>query len=125
MAGTLLRIFAVSGWLFFGGAVLAAASHDLINRESPYDRTRAQLMALEVKIRAYVLDTHTLPRTLQDLIAAADIHDWNGPYARPIDIVDTCDRPIAYEALDTAKQSFRLTASAHGKTPAKSELYEP
>lgn len=121
MAGMLLRIFAVLGWLFFGAFVFEGR----LDRERPFDRTHAQLMALEMKIQAYVLDTHSLPRTLQDLIAASDIQNWNGPYARPIDIVDTCDRPIAYEALDTAKQSFRLTAAAHGKTPATSELYEP
>ncbi len=91
--------------------------------DTPYDATKAQLMTLEMKIRAFHLDTHSLPRTLKDLVVQADVNNWRGPYAKEREIFDVWGHPIGYEVIDPAKPKFRLFTA--GPKGVLSKTYEP
>src|SRR3954470_16740983 len=76
--------------------------------DTPYDATKSQVISLEMKIRAFHLDTHALPRTLKDLVAQNGIENWRGPYAKEREIFDAWGHPVGYEAIDTTGPRFRL-----------------
>ncbi|MBV6753876.1 type II secretion system major pseudopilin GspG [Pseudomonas chlororaphis] len=62
-----------------------------------YGAGKAQLASLSMKIEGYALDVGTPPRDLVDLTAApANVHNWNGPYAKPSDLLDPYGHPFGY-----------------------------
>ena len=119
----IVRVF-VSTLALSAIAILARAYY-VAHSEMPYNAAKAGILSLEMKIQAFHIDTHALPRTLQDLLAPGNFEGWNGPYAKERDIVDPWGRPISYELLDPTRPAFRLGASPHNNTPGISETYEP
>jgi len=64
-----------------------------------YKAGKAQLHSLEMKVQAYSLDNGGLPQSLNDLITRpGNAANWNGPYAKPVDIKDPFDHPFIYKA---------------------------
>jgi len=55
--------------------------------------------SLQYKVELYVLDVGSVPVSLNDLISApAEIKGWQGPYAKPADLIDPFGHPFAYKA---------------------------
>ncbi len=93
--------------------------------EAPYNPTKAQLMSLQLAIRAFYVDTHSLPHTLQDLVVPGVSNDWHGPYATERNLLNVYGQRFGYETIDPAKPKFRLfTSNLNGSSPI-SETYEP
>lgn len=64
-----------------------------------YNAGKAQLHSLEMKVQAYSLDNGSLPQSLNDLVTRpGNAANWNGPYAKPVDIKDPFDHPFIYKA---------------------------
>jgi hypothetical protein len=83
--------------------------------ELPYNATDGQLASLEMKLRAFNLDTHSLPRTLEGLVTSDGSPNWQGPYAKSKDLIDPWGLAIQYEVLDPSSPSFRLSATGARK----------
>jgi hypothetical protein len=83
--------------------------------ELPYNATDSQLASLEMKLRAFNLDTHSLPRTLEGLVISDGSANWQGPYAKSKDLIDPWGHPVQYEVLDPSSPSFRLSATGARK----------
>ena len=75
--------------------------------ELPYDFRRARLSAVEVRIRAFELDTGHLPRRLDDLIVTDGSQGWKGPYAKESNFHDKFG-DIRYEPSVDIATEFRL-----------------
>jgi hypothetical protein len=116
-------------WVFVALAVGCAAflmwARHMAYSETPYNPNKVQLMSLELAIRAFNLDTHSLPHTLQDLVVPGDFNNWHGPYAKERNLLNVFGQPFGYEPIDSAKPKFRLfTSGPNGASPI-SETYEP
>ncbi|WP_248799989.1 type II secretion system major pseudopilin GspG [Pseudomonas sp. MWU13-2105] len=62
-----------------------------------YGAGKAQLASLSMKIESYALDIGTPPRDLVDLTnAPVNVHNWNGPYAKPSDLLDPYGHSFGY-----------------------------
>src|SRR5205085_2564823 len=56
------------------------------------------IQSLQYKVQLYLLDVGSLPVSLNDLLAApAEIKGWQGPYARPRELIDPFGHPFAYK----------------------------
>ena len=75
---------------------------------------------LKVRIQEFVLDTGTLPTTLDELIYS-DRASWNGPYAKDSDLIDPWKLPIRYEVVDPQKFEFKLVLQGHLRDSTVSE----
>ena len=93
--------------------------------DTHYNATRAQLASLEMKVRAFHLDTHTLPKNLQGLLTPDGSSNWQGPYAKSNELKDPWGYAIQYEALDPTKPRFRLSAEGPSGSSPLSVTYEP
>ncbi|WP_273819292.1 MULTISPECIES: type II secretion system major pseudopilin GspG [Pseudomonas] len=64
-----------------------------------YGAGKAQLASLSMKIEGYALDVGAPPRELLDLTnAPANVRHWNGPYAKPSDLLDPYGHGFGYRA---------------------------
>jgi len=64
-----------------------------------YGAGKAQLASLSMKIESYALDIGAPPRELADLTSApANTGNWNGPYAKPSDLLDPYGHAFGYRA---------------------------
>jgi general secretion pathway protein G len=93
------KVFVVSFALATFG-IAAIAMQDLRCR---FDPAELSLHTLQMRIQGYQLDTGELPETLDALLANDGRPGWNGPYARPADLLDPWHRPICYETFRTAR----------------------
>jgi hypothetical protein len=75
----------------------------LRNMGCSFDPAEAGLHSIEMKLRAYQLDTGELPDSLNALLVSDGKAGWNGPYAREQDLLDPWHHPIHYEIVRSAK----------------------
>jgi general secretion pathway protein G len=90
--------------------ISAWAAYRLLDSEERIDMARAQLVSLEMKVRAFQSDTQLLPNTLQDLLVQNDIANWRGPYAKSRELLDPWGHAIQNEPLGQSNSQFRLSA---------------
>jgi general secretion pathway protein G len=116
---------ALAAVLLVGFAALSVWARHIAFSDTPYNATKAQLASLEMKLRVFHLDTQTLPKNLQGLLASDGSQNWRGPYAKSTDLTDPWGRAIQYEAIDATKPRFRLSVLETTNSPSYSVTYEP
>lgn len=63
-----------------------------------YGAGKAQLASLSMKVENFAMDTGRPPAQLQDLVTRpADAPRWQGPYAKPSDLLDPFGHGFAYQ----------------------------
>lgn len=64
-----------------------------------YGAGKAQLASLSMKVESYALDVGNAPKNLADLTSKpAAARNWNGPYAKPSELLDPFGHAFGYHA---------------------------
>lgn len=94
---TLLEMLAVIVLIGIIGAVVVTQVGKNVDK-GKYGAGKAQLTTLSQKIENYALDNGSPPAQLKDLVAKpANAPNWQGPYAKPSDLVDPWGHAFGYK----------------------------
>jgi general secretion pathway protein G len=67
--------------------------------QGKYKAGQAAVHSLEMKVQAYMLDNGSAPQSLNDLVTRPNnAQNWQGPYAKPGDLIDPFGHPFQYKA---------------------------
>lgn len=94
---TLLEMLAVIVLLGIVATIVVRQVGNNVDK-GKYGAGKAQLASLSMKIESYALDIGTPPKALDDLLSkpGATYINWNGPYAKPNDLLDPFGHPFGY-----------------------------
>jgi hypothetical protein len=100
------------GLLWYVGA-LKAAWYEGVDFLCHINFECARLGRLETGILLFKLETGRLPHDTNELFSS-DVAQWHGPYAKQVDLLDLCGKPILYLRSDDRSILFRLVACRSG-----------
>ena len=93
---TLLEMLAVIVLLGIVGVIVARSVSGRVDT-GKWDAGKIGVTKLDQDVQAYALDNGSPPQSLQDLITKPlNAPAWNGPYAKPADLVDPFGHPYGY-----------------------------
>jgi general secretion pathway protein G len=97
----------VAGWL---------AASQLLRADVEDGEVNIGLAMVAGRIEIYQVENGHFPQTLQDLVTRpANAPKWNGPYARPKEILDHWNNPYVYATPGKSGRFDLISLGADGK----------
>ena len=95
---TLIEMMMVIALISIVGAIVVGKVYDNFQK-GKYGAGKAQTHSIEMKVQSYALDNGGAPQSLNDLVTRpGNAANWNGPYAKPADLVDPFGHQFQYKA---------------------------
>jgi general secretion pathway protein G len=94
---TLLEMLAVIVLIGLVSAYVVTKVNENLNK-GKYKAGAAQVLSLDAKVQQYEMENGSPPASLKDLVSKpANAPNWQGPYAKPSEIVDPWGHAFGYQ----------------------------